>query len=77
MKQKLMLIVNPVAGKAHYKIGFGDVMRIFSEGGYRTTVYFTEAQGDAEKALKILRDYGEDAYIIGEIEESTEKITIV
>ena len=47
MKQKLMLIVNPVAGKAHFKIGFGDVMRIFSEGGYRTTVYFTEAQGDA------------------------------
>ncbi|MBQ6061665.1 MAG: phosphoribosylformylglycinamidine cyclo-ligase [Clostridia bacterium] len=35
------------------------------------------APEDAEKALKILRDYGEDAYIIGEIEESTEKITIV
>ncbi len=35
------------------------------------------APKDAEKALKILRDYGEDAYIIGEIEESTEKITIV
>jgi len=35
------------------------------------------APEDAEKALKILRDSGEDAYIIGEIEESTEKITIV
>ena len=35
------------------------------------------APEDAEKALNILRDYGEDAYIIGEIEESTEKITIV
>ena len=35
------------------------------------------AAEDAEKALKILRDYGEDAYIIGEIEESAEKITIV
>ena len=35
------------------------------------------ASEDAEKALNILRDYGEDAYIIGEIEESTEKITIV
>ena len=35
------------------------------------------APEDAEKALKILRDYGEDAYIIGEIEESAEKITIV
>ena len=35
------------------------------------------APEDAEKALKILRDSGEDAYIIGEIEESTQKITIV
>ena len=35
------------------------------------------APEDAEKALKILRDYGEDAYIVGEIEESAEKITIV
>ena len=35
------------------------------------------APEDAEKALKILRDSGEDAYSIGEIEESAEKITIV
>ena len=34
------------------------------------------APEDAEKALKILREFGEDAYIIGEIEESAEKITI-
>lgn len=47
MKKKLMLIINPVAGKARYKDGFGDVMRLFSEGGYRTTVFFTEARGDA------------------------------
>ena len=26
-KKKLMLIINPVAGKARYKDGFGDVMR--------------------------------------------------
>ena len=32
---------------------------------------------DAEKALKILKDNGEDAYVIGEIVESEEKITIV
>ena len=49
MKKKLMLIVNPVAGKARYKVGFGDVMRILSEGGYRTTVFFTEARGDATR----------------------------
>lgn len=49
MKKKLMLIINPVAGKARYKDGFGDVMRIFSEAGYRTTVFFTEARGDATR----------------------------
>ena len=32
---------------------------------------------DAEKALKILKDNGEDAYVIGEIIESEEKITII
>ena len=32
---------------------------------------------DAEKALKILKDNGEDAYIIGRIVESEDKITII
>ena len=49
MKKKLMLIINPVAGKARYKVGFGDVMRVLSEGGYLTTVFFTEARGDATR----------------------------
>ena len=35
------------------------------------------AQEDAEKALAILKEQGEDAYLIGEIVESEEKITIV
>ena len=32
---------------------------------------------EADKALKILKDNGEDAYVIGEIVESEEKITII
>ena len=32
---------------------------------------------DADKALKILKENGEDAYVIGEITESEEKITII
>ena len=32
---------------------------------------------DADRALKILKDNGEDAYVIGEITESEEKITII
>lgn len=36
----------------------------------------TVSAEDAETALKILRDSGEDAYVIGEITSSDEKITI-
>ena len=35
------------------------------------------APQDAERALEILRAHGEDAYIIGEIVESADKIEIV
>ncbi len=35
------------------------------------------AAADADRALKILKDNGEDAYVIGEIAESEEKITII
>ena len=34
------------------------------------------AKDDVETALSILKDWGEDAYVIGEIEESQDKITI-
>ena len=35
------------------------------------------AAADADRALEILKDNGEDAYVIGEIAESEEKITII
>ena len=34
------------------------------------------SKDDVETALSILKDWGEDAYVIGEIEESQDKITI-
>ena len=34
------------------------------------------AHADVDKALAILKDNGEDAYVIGEIVESNDKITI-
>ena len=34
------------------------------------------AREDAEKAVKILKANGEDAYVIGKIENSEDKITI-
>ena len=47
MKKKLMLIINPQAGRCGYKHDFAEVMQTLSNGGYRTTVFFTEARGDA------------------------------
>ena len=46
-KEKLLLIINPQAGRCGYRIGFADVMRVLSDGGYDTTVLFTEGRGDA------------------------------
>lgn len=42
MKKRMMLIINPMAGRSGYKNGFGEVMNILDSGGYLTTVYFTQ-----------------------------------
>ena len=47
MKKRMMLIINPMAGRSGYKTGFGEVMNILDSGGYLTTVYFTQGRGDA------------------------------
>ena len=47
MKKRMMLIINPMAGRSGYKNGFGEVMNILDSGGYLTTVYFTHGRGDA------------------------------
>lgn len=49
MSRSLMLIVNPAAGRGAYRISFGDAMHVLSEGGYRTTLFFTEKRGDATR----------------------------
>ena len=48
-KKKLLLIINPKAGRSSYRIGFADVMLTLSQGGYDTTVRFTEGRGDATR----------------------------
>ena len=47
MKKKLMLIINPAAGRGAYRMNFADALRVLDEGGYRTTLYFTSGRGDA------------------------------
>ena len=36
MKKRMMLIINPMAGRSGYKNGFGEVMNILDSGGYLT-----------------------------------------
>lgn len=45
--KKLLLIINPMAGKGMYKDGLGEALAILAKGGYETTIRFTEGVGDA------------------------------
>lgn len=47
MQQKLMLIVNPAAGRGAYKPGLADALQVLDAGGCRTTLFFTAGRGDA------------------------------
>ena len=47
MEKKLMLIVNPAAGRGAYKKGFADALHTLDQGGLRTSLYFTAGRGDA------------------------------
>ncbi len=45
--RKLMLIVNPAAGRGSYRYYFGEAMQTLSEGGLQTNLFFTAERGDA------------------------------
>ncbi len=49
MNKKMMLIVNPVAGRGGYSLNFGEALRVFSYGGYSVTLYFTKGKNDATR----------------------------
>lgn len=55
MEQKLMLIINPAAGRGAYKQNIGDALQLLDAGGYRTTLYYTAASVDA---TRFAADYG-------------------
>ncbi|MBQ8074766.1 MAG: YegS/Rv2252/BmrU family lipid kinase [Oscillospiraceae bacterium] len=61
MQKKMMIIVNPVAGRGGYALNFGEAMRIFAHGGFTTTLYFTSAKGDATRFAK---EYGKDYDVV-------------
>ena len=66
-KKKLMLIVNPVAGRGAYLYNFGEAMRVLGDGGYATTLFFTTGKGDAtELAARYASEYDVAACVGGD-----------
>ncbi len=71
-KVKVLPIFDLIAEKGG--ISERDMFNTFNMGVGMSIVVAAE---DADRALQILRDNGEDAYVIGEIIESEDKITII
>ena len=57
MFKKLLLIVNPVAGKKKLKNQLLDVLQIFSRGGFSTTVLVTGRRREASEFAALAKDY--------------------
>ncbi|MBR4473255.1 MAG: YegS/Rv2252/BmrU family lipid kinase [Oscillospiraceae bacterium] len=50
--KKLMLIVNPQAGRGGYRYYFGEAMKTLADGGYRTELFFTSGPKQATALAK-------------------------
>jgi len=58
MKEKLLMIINPAAGKSGYADGLAQALHTLGAAGYAPTLYFTDKRGDAtEFAEKLGADY--------------------
>ena len=60
-KKKMMLIVNPMAGKGQAKAHLFDILSVFTAGGYVPTVYLTERSGHG---TEIVREHGREYDVI-------------
>ena len=67
MEKKLLLIINPAAGRGGYELNFGPAMRVLDAGGYRVTLSFTAGRGDATRlAARYGADYDTVACVGGD-----------
>ncbi|MCL1828395.1 MAG: YegS/Rv2252/BmrU family lipid kinase [Oscillospiraceae bacterium] len=58
MHKKMLLLINPSAGKGGYKNGLGEALEVFYRGGYIPTVCFTTGLGSAlSLTIKHASDY--------------------
>ncbi len=54
MIQKLLIIINPAAGRGAYRKEFADALKLLYEGGYLPTVCYTGGPGDAAELARSL-----------------------
>ena len=47
MAKRMMLLINPNAGKGGYKSSIADIMEVFCKADWQPTVFFTQAAGQA------------------------------
>ena len=59
--KKLMLIVNPSAGRGGYRYYFGEAMKTLADGGFRTELFFT---GGPEDATEFARAYAAEFDVV-------------
>ena len=50
--KKLMLVINPAAGRGGFKLNLPDALQLLDKGGYRTTLYFTSDRGEATEYVR-------------------------
>lgn len=65
MKKKLMMIVNPAAGRGGYVYNFAEALRELDRGGYTVTLFFTNQKGDAVQIADENAPYFDYALCIG------------
>jgi len=51
-QKQMMVLVNPNAGKGGYRAPFGEILKLFSDGGYTPTVFFTRESGEAPRLVE-------------------------
>ena len=51
--KKLLLLINPAAGRAMFKCYYWDISRVILSAGWEMTVYMTSAAGDATNYIKL------------------------
>ncbi len=52
-KKKLLLIINPKAGKRMAQGSLCDIVDLLTRGGYQVTVHVTQSRGDAEQQARM------------------------